>query len=139
MPTLAAITNDDALRLLPEALKAKGTLRIITDQLTEDGERVRDLMATRDAARTADDQDRANDADNEIRAVVPARFADFNPLADPALYVCHDVVRLEGPDASGAMTAYSGEGDWCQGQPAALLRRLREAGVAAALAAAEQA
>lgn len=48
---------------------------------------------------------------------------------DPAHYVIHDVTRLEGPNHRGLVTAWTDEGDWCQGTPAALLKRLTETGV----------
>lgn len=110
MPALAALTDADAVRLFKEALKTPGTLQIITDER----------------------------AAGVPESAAHPRFA-ANPLADPALWVCHAVTRVEGPDENGRMVAYSDEGDWCQGRPAALFRRLREAGVAAALAAAEEA
>jgi hypothetical protein len=44
-----------------------------------------------------------------------------------AHFVCHDVVRIEGPDDRGRYTAHTAEGDTCTGYPAALLRRLRQA------------
>jgi hypothetical protein len=45
---------------------------------------------------------------------------------DPAHWIMHDVVRLEGPNHRGQYTAHSLEGDWCQGQPEALLARLQQ-------------
>ncbi|KKM82273.1 hypothetical protein LCGC14_1321220 [marine sediment metagenome] len=51
-------------------------------------------------------------------------------LTDPRHFVIHDVVRLEGPNHRGQFKAHSAEGDWCQGQPEALLPRLLEAGKA---------
>lgn len=56
----------------------------------------------------------------------PAR-ADVD-LTRPASFVCHDVVAVQGPDARGRYRAVTAEGDFCEGQPAALLRRLTEAG-----------
>ncbi|KKN26267.1 hypothetical protein LCGC14_0876420 [marine sediment metagenome] len=54
-------------------------------------------------------------------------------LRDPRHFVIHDVVRLEGPNHRGQFKAHSAEGDWCQGQPEALLPRLLEAGKAGAV------
>ncbi|KKM69529.1 hypothetical protein LCGC14_1449880 [marine sediment metagenome] len=49
-------------------------------------------------------------------------------LTDPRHFIVHDVVRLEGPNSRGQFKAHSAEGDWCQGQPEAVLARLLEAG-----------
>lgn len=57
-----------------------------------------------------------------------ARPQFTNPLADPRLWVVHDVVAIDGPDAQGFYTARTEEGDLMVGRPAALLRRLTEAG-----------
>ncbi len=54
-------------------------------------------------------------------------------LRDPRHFIIHEVVRLEGPNHRGQFKAYSKEGDWCQGQPEALLSRLLEAGAAGAV------
>lgn len=47
-------------------------------------------------------------------------------LHRPDSFVCHDVVRIEGPDHRGLYTAFSAEGDWCRGEEKALLARLQE-------------
>lgn len=47
----------------------------------------------------------------------------------PAVFVQHDVVKIEpkpGPNPGGQLRAWSDEGDYCEGQPEALLTRLRE-------------
>jgi hypothetical protein len=57
----------------------------------------------------------------------PAKLAeDPMLLTKTTSFVIHDVVRLEGPNERGQYTAYSAEGDYTTGQPAALLKRLRE-------------
>lgn len=91
------MNDDEAMALLRALSKQKGALRIIT------------------AARSEVDE-----ADAE------PRFAG-NPMADPRMWVCHDVVRIEGPDARGRVRAHSREGDICLGYPRAVLRRLTEA------------
>ena len=55
-------------------------------------------------------------------------------VKDPRHFVIHDVVRLEGPNHRGQFKAHSAEGDWCEGQPEALLARLLEAGGAGSMA-----
>ena len=55
-------------------------------------------------------------------------------LADPRHFIIHDVVRLEGPNHKGQVRAHSAEGDWCMGQPEALLARLLEASGAGSMA-----
>lgn len=47
-------------------------------------------------------------------------------LSKPEHFVIHDVVSIEGPDHKGRYTAFTDEGDWCMGQPEALLKRLTE-------------
>ena len=54
-------------------------------------------------------------------------------LRDPRHFIIHDVVHLEGPNHYGQFRARSDEGDWCQGQPEALLPRLLEARAAGAV------
>lgn len=49
------------------------------------------------------------------------------PQTDWRHFVIHDIVSLEGPNHRGVMIGHTAEGDWCQGRPYALLRRLREA------------
>lgn len=52
----------------------------------------------------------------------------FKPdVRHPGHFVVHDVIRIEGPNAQGQYTAFSAEGDYCIGQPEALLKRLQEA------------
>jgi hypothetical protein len=64
-----------------------------------------------------------------LTAAQRARYAELAapPETAPAHFVCHDVVRIEGPDDRGRYTAHTAEGDTCTGYPAALLRRLRQA------------
>ena len=50
--------------------------------------------------------------------------------ADPRYYVAHTVTELEEREDSPVMRARTAEGDWCAGQPAALLRRLMERAMA---------
>ena len=47
-------------------------------------------------------------------------------LVDPRHFVIHKVVDLKDVGTKGQMRAYTAEGDWCQGQPEPLLRRLQE-------------
>jgi len=63
------------------------------------------------------------------------RFASFDadtcaryehPLTDYRHFVRHDVVRLEPVEGTNRYRAHSAEGDWCEGEPAALLARLTE-------------
>ena len=54
-------------------------------------------------------------------------------LRDPRHFIIHDVVKVKKTGQKGQYRAYSKEGDWCQGQPEALLPRLLEAGAAGAI------
>lgn len=47
-------------------------------------------------------------------------------LAVATTFVQHAVTRLEVIEHRGTIRAYSDEGDWTEGRPVALLRRLRE-------------
>lgn len=53
--------------------------------------------------------------------------ADPDILKRVSSHVCHDVVKVSGPDERGLMRADSAEGDVTIGRPAALLARLTEA------------
>jgi hypothetical protein len=44
----------------------------------------------------------------------------------PHYWVAHDVVRIDGPDHNGNLTAHSREGDRCKGVAHALLGRLTQ-------------
>lgn len=44
---------------------------------------------------------------------------------DPAYFIQHDIVRIE-KDKESLLRAWTEEGDWCRGEPAALLARLTE-------------
>lgn len=57
-------------------------------------------------------------------AEVCARY-EF-PLTDPRHFVIHSVVAIEGPNHKGQITASTAEGDYCTGQPSAVLARLQE-------------
>lgn len=46
-------------------------------------------------------------------------------LFDPRHFVVHDVIGIEDR-VGGKLRAYTSEGDWCEGLPAALLKRLQE-------------
>jgi len=48
------------------------------------------------------------------------------PDTDSRHFVIHKVVAIDGPDQFGNLHAVSAEGDWCDGKPTALLRRLQE-------------
>ncbi|RJQ04810.1 MAG: hypothetical protein C4551_10040 [Bacillota bacterium] len=52
--------------------------------------------------------------------------ADPAALKKVGTFVLHDVVRLEGPTHRGTYVASTAEGDWCEGYPADLLKRLQE-------------
>jgi hypothetical protein len=47
-------------------------------------------------------------------------------LTDPATFVLKDVERIEVIAHRGTVRAYSKDGDWTEGRPAAVLKRLRE-------------
>jgi hypothetical protein len=47
-------------------------------------------------------------------------------LTDPATFVLKDVERIEVIEHRGTVRAYSKDGDWTEGRPAAVLKRLRE-------------
>lgn len=108
----AVVDDAMALRILLHLVeKQPGALKIITATPSDKGEAWLEHMAAG-------------------RGVLAAALADpsyTNPQADPALWVAHDVVRLEGPTREGYYRAFSREGDICKGLPLALLRRLTEA------------
>ena len=55
-------------------------------------------------------------------------------VKDPRHFIIHDVVSLDGPNHRGQFKAHTAEGDWCEGQPEALIARLLEAGGAGSMA-----
>ena len=59
-----------------------------------------------------------------IRSDILSNSPDI--LKSPAAFVVHNVVQMRGPDHHGLYRAHSGEGDYCEGRPEALLRRLQE-------------
>jgi hypothetical protein len=69
---------------------------------------------------------RKDEADprSPIRADVLAVYPDA--LRRVSTFVLHDVVEITGPDERGRYRARTAEGDWTEGHPAALLRRLQE-------------
>jgi hypothetical protein len=64
---------------------------------------------------------------NECAHKGPCEKFDL-PRTHPRHFVIHDVTRLEGPNDRGQYIAHTKQGDYCMGQPDALLRRLTEAG-----------
>lgn len=111
-PRGAVVDDALALRILRHLVgRQPGALRIITARPSDKGEAWLEHMALG-------------------RPALAAQLPDptySNPQADPALWVVHDVVRLEGPDREGYYQAISAQGDRCKGAPLALLRRLTEA------------
>lgn len=109
---VAEVDEPMALRILKHLVeKQPGALKIITADPSDKGKAWREHMELG-------------------RPTLAAMLADpsyTNPLADPALWVVHDVVRIEGPTRDGHYRAISAEGDFCMGAPLALLRRLTEA------------
>lgn len=98
-----------ALAQLEALLAVPGALKVITNEVRPE------LRADR------------TDARSPLREAV----VDGVALASrPDTFVLHDVTRLEAaPGAAGEngqYVAYTDEGDYCQGQPAALLARLTE-------------
>jgi hypothetical protein len=93
--------DKQALTELEALVKVKGALRIITSEvrpeLREDRKDPRSPFKGSEAA-----------------------------LLDPATFVLHDVERIEVSAHRGVVRAYSTEGDWTEGRPAAVLKRLRE-------------
>ena len=102
--------NDKSLEELQALLKIPGARRVITNA----------------HACGPDGQDGASYIPRTEEELADCEAHEL-PLTHPHHFVCHDVVRLEGPNEKGQVTAYTAEGDWCSGQPDALLRRLREA------------
>ena len=91
------MTGAQAIKELKALAKKRGALRIITNE-----------CASKSCNASGHDEGR------------------YTPR-DPRHFKIHDVVRLEGPNHHDQFRAYSKEGDWCQGQPEALLPRLLEA------------
>lgn len=113
MTAPAAVVDDAlALKILAHLVeKQPGALKIITATPSDKGKAYLEHLAAG-------------------RGALAAALADpaySNPQADPALWVAHAVVRLEGPTRDGYYRAFSREGDICKGPPLALLRRLTEA------------
>lgn len=111
------MTNDLALQQLQALVAIPGALKIITN-----AHRCQDAIHPDfpgfDAATCAAYGEEIGSRE---------RFG-ANPLADPRHFVCHDVVRLEGPDDKGRYKAFSAnDEDWCLAYPAELLERLQEA------------
>lgn len=98
---------DDALALqtLYALLRVPGALRIITSEIRPEYR-----------------EDPSNP-----RALLHPNVEANDPgiLKRPESMVIHDVVRIE-PVKDGRYRAYSAERDWCEGPPAALLKRLQE-------------
>ena len=54
-------------------------------------------------------------------------------LRDPRHFIIHNVVKVRKTSRHGQFRASTAEGDWCEGQPEALLARLQEANKAGAI------
>lgn len=101
--------RDLAIAQLEALTKIPGGLKVITNEVRPD------LRAD------------ATDPNSPLREAV----VDGVDLARrPDSYVLHDVTRIElaggAPGEGGQYVAYTAEGDYCQGQPEALLVRLQE-------------
>lgn len=59
-------------------------------------------------------------------ATSPIREGKEALLLQPDTFVIHHVTRLEAVEHRGTLRAHTDEGDWTEGRPAALLKRLRE-------------
>lgn len=64
------------------------------------------------------------DADDPRSPLAPKHDPEL--LKRPETMVLHDVVKIEGPDEHGHVTAHTAEGDYTQGQAVAVLKRLQE-------------
>ena len=100
LPVGAPLVDEMAVRQLEALVNVPGSLKIITAEVRP--ELREDAGNPRSLAREGVD------------------------LRNPATFVIHDVVRLEGPDDKGRYTACSAEGDWTVGLSSALLKRLQE-------------
>lgn len=102
--------RDLAIAQLEALLKVPGSLKVITNEVQPR------LRADRKDARSAFDAE--------------ALSADPDLATKPGSFVQHAVTRIEpAPGAAGENgqhVAYTDEGDYCQGQPEALLVRLQE-------------
>lgn len=105
MPEDNTPVSDDELALaeLVALVQVPGALRIITNEVRPD---------------LRQDPDDPNSKLPED--------ADPDLLLRPDTFVQHHVTRLEVRAHLGAVRAHSAEGDWTEGRPAAVLRRLRE-------------
>lgn len=56
----------------------------------------------------------------------PIRGGEEGLLLRPDTFVIHEVTRIEAIPHRGCVRAYSAEGDWTEGRPESVLRRLRE-------------
>ena|SRR3990172_9697400 len=120
-PTAEDVREGATKRLLALA-ETPGNLRVITSEHACQGTR---WNAETDERGTAAHPDRP-----EFDQALCENFE--HPLTNPAHFVCHDVVRLEGPDAKGRYRAWTAEGDYTYGYPEALLVRLTQANAAGA-------
>lgn len=100
-----------AVAQLKALAKVPGALRIITNEHACGGGMLgEDIAACEAFSEGTDENGRPLDLKNQRH------------------FVLHDVVRIEGPNHRGQYTAYSDpkHRDYCEGRPAALLRRLTE-------------
>ncbi len=100
------MTEEQALAQLHALLAVPGALKIITNEVQPDLRQ----DPTDPASPIRDD----------------AVTADPNALKKIPTFVLHDAIMLEGPNHRGQVAVHSAEGDWTQGQPSAVLRRLTE-------------
>lgn len=102
--------RDQAIAQLEALLTVPGALKVITNEVQP--------------ALRADKTDPRSPFREDVLADAP------NAAKSAASFVCHDVVRLEeargAAGENGQYVAYTAEGDYCQGQPEALLVRLQE-------------
>lgn len=123
------LTHDDALIILQRKVNTPGALQVITA--------THQCLPGAGIIRGANGKG-VPSTEAEAAACAAYGAANAHPayahgLADPAHFVCLDVVRLDGPDDKGRYTALAADGSYCQGYPANLLAKLTEAPARAAL------
>lgn len=62
----------------------------------------------------------------DAKSLLNEKKHDPDILKAVSTFVLHDVVRLEEIEHRGVIRAWSAEGDWTEGKPGPLLKRLRE-------------
>jgi hypothetical protein len=101
-----SLTNDEALAQLKALLAVSGALKVITNEHAC-GAGKHPALAGFDAKKC--------EAAQKVR-----------PLFDVRHFVLHNVTAIEGPDKKGRVYARTKEGDYCYGEPSAVLARVTE-------------